>query len=157
MVAVADDDGAPSETSLNGLNGTVLDASYVGVHTQYLIETTAGDHLTIYAQNIETSGAREGLADGQRVRVTWKPQHTFVIAGHHERHPSDPHRRVICKRWRKSCRRHGVLLIADEVMTGMGRTGRNFAIEHWDIAPDILIAAKGLSSGYAPLGAGHRH
>ena len=51
------------------------------------------------------------------------------------------------------CRRHGVLLIADEVMTGMGRTGRNFAIEHDDIAPDILIAAKGLSSGYAPLGA----
>jgi adenosylmethionine-8-amino-7-oxononanoate aminotransferase len=51
------------------------------------------------------------------------------------------------------CRRHGVLLIADEVMTGMGRTGRNFAIEHWDISPDILIAAKGLSSGYAPLGA----
>jgi adenosylmethionine-8-amino-7-oxononanoate aminotransferase len=51
------------------------------------------------------------------------------------------------------CRRQGVLLIADEVMTGMGRTGKNFAIEHWGIAPDILIAAKGLSSGYAPLGA----
>ena len=51
------------------------------------------------------------------------------------------------------CRRHGVLLIADEVMTGMGRTGRNFALDHWDVAPDILIAAKGLSSGYAPLGA----
>src|SRR4029079_17701219 len=51
------------------------------------------------------------------------------------------------------CRRHGILLIADEVMTGMGRAGRNFAIEHWDVAPDILIAAKGLSSGYAPLGA----
>jgi hypothetical protein len=51
------------------------------------------------------------------------------------------------------CRRHGVLLIADEVMTGMGRCGRNFAVEHWNIAPDILIAAKGLSSGYAPLGA----
>jgi len=51
------------------------------------------------------------------------------------------------------CRRHGVLLIADEVMTGMGRTGRNFALEHWDVAPDILVAAKGLSSGYAPLGA----
>jgi adenosylmethionine-8-amino-7-oxononanoate aminotransferase len=45
------------------------------------------------------------------------------------------------------------LLIADEVMTGMGRTGRNFACEHWDIAPDILVTAKGLSSGYAPLGA----
>ncbi len=51
------------------------------------------------------------------------------------------------------CRRHGVLLISDEVMTGMGRTGRNFAVEHWDIKPDILVTAKGLSSGYAPLGA----
>jgi len=51
------------------------------------------------------------------------------------------------------CRRHGVLLIADEVMTGMGRTGRNFACEHWGTAPDILVAAKGVSSGYAPLGA----
>jgi adenosylmethionine-8-amino-7-oxononanoate aminotransferase len=51
------------------------------------------------------------------------------------------------------CRRHGVLLIADEVMSGMGRTGRNFAVEHWQVAPDLLVAAKGLSSGYAPLGA----
>lgn len=51
------------------------------------------------------------------------------------------------------CRRNGLLLIADEVMTGMGRTGRHFAIEHWDIRPDILVTAKGLSSGYAPLGA----
>jgi adenosylmethionine-8-amino-7-oxononanoate aminotransferase len=51
------------------------------------------------------------------------------------------------------CRSHGVLLIADEVMTGMGRTGRNFAVDHWNGAPDILVTAKGLSSGYAPLGA----
>ena len=51
------------------------------------------------------------------------------------------------------CSEHGVLLIADEVMTGMGRTGRNFAVDHWNMTPDILIAAKGLSSGYAPLGA----
>jgi adenosylmethionine-8-amino-7-oxononanoate aminotransferase len=51
------------------------------------------------------------------------------------------------------CRRQGVLLIADEVMTGMGRTGRNFAVDHWDVTPDILVTAKGLSSGYAPLGA----
>jgi adenosylmethionine-8-amino-7-oxononanoate aminotransferase len=51
------------------------------------------------------------------------------------------------------CRAHGLLFIDDEVMTGMGRTGRNFAIEHWNVAPDILVAAKGLSSGYAPLGA----
>jgi adenosylmethionine-8-amino-7-oxononanoate aminotransferase len=51
------------------------------------------------------------------------------------------------------CHKHEVLFIADEVMTGMGRTGRNFAMDHWQIAPDIIVAAKGLSSGYAPLGA----
>jgi adenosylmethionine-8-amino-7-oxononanoate aminotransferase len=51
------------------------------------------------------------------------------------------------------CGENGVLLIADEVMTGMGRTGRNFAVDHWSVAPDILVTAKGLSSGYAPLGA----
>jgi adenosylmethionine-8-amino-7-oxononanoate aminotransferase len=53
----------------------------------------------------------------------------------------------------ETCRGYGLLLIADEVMTGMGRTGRNFAVEHWNVAPDILVTAKGLSSGYAPLGA----
>jgi adenosylmethionine-8-amino-7-oxononanoate aminotransferase len=51
------------------------------------------------------------------------------------------------------CHRNGVLLIADEVMTGLGRTGCNFAVEHWNVLPDILVTAKGLSSGYAPLGA----
>src|SRR5262249_20718480 len=51
------------------------------------------------------------------------------------------------------CRRREVLLIADEVMSGMGRTGRKFAVEHWGVAPDILVTAKGLSSGYVPLGA----
>jgi adenosylmethionine-8-amino-7-oxononanoate aminotransferase len=50
------------------------------------------------------------------------------------------------------CRRHGVVLVADEVMTGFGRTGRWFAMEHWGVAPDILVAAKGASSGYWPLG-----
>lgn len=51
------------------------------------------------------------------------------------------------------CQRQNILSIADEVMTGMGRTGKNFAVDHWNIAPDILVTAKGLSSGYAPLGA----
>jgi len=50
------------------------------------------------------------------------------------------------------CRRHGVLVIADEVMTGMGRTGRWFGVEHWDVRPDILTAGKGTTSGYVPFG-----
>jgi adenosylmethionine-8-amino-7-oxononanoate aminotransferase len=50
------------------------------------------------------------------------------------------------------CRRHGVLLIADEVMTGFGRTGAWFACDHWGVRPDILVAGKGTSSGYWPLG-----
>jgi adenosylmethionine-8-amino-7-oxononanoate aminotransferase len=52
-----------------------------------------------------------------------------------------------------ACARHGALLIADEVMTGCGRTGRNFAVEHWNVAPDLLVAGKGIASGYTPLGA----
>src|ERR1700733_3167933 len=51
------------------------------------------------------------------------------------------------------CRRHGILLIADEVMTGMGRTGKPFAVEHWGVSPDIILVGKGIASGYAPLGA----
>ncbi len=50
------------------------------------------------------------------------------------------------------CRRHGVLLIADEVMTGFGRTGRWFGLDHWGVRPDVLVAAKGATSGYWPFG-----
>lgn len=51
------------------------------------------------------------------------------------------------------CEKNEVLLIADEVTSGMGRTGRNFAVQHWGVTPDILVTSKGLSSGYAPLAA----
>jgi adenosylmethionine-8-amino-7-oxononanoate aminotransferase len=50
------------------------------------------------------------------------------------------------------CQRHDVLLIADEVMTGFGRTGRWFGLDHWGVRPDILIAAKGATGGYWPFG-----
>jgi len=54
---------------------------------------------------------------------------------------------------RQLCDRYGILLIADEVMSGFGRTGAWFAINHWDVVPDLMTMAKGLTSGYAPLGA----
>jgi taurine--2-oxoglutarate transaminase len=54
---------------------------------------------------------------------------------------------------REVCDRHGILLIADEVMAGFGRTGKWFAVDHWDVVPDIITMAKGINSGYVPLGA----
>jgi len=55
-------------------------------------------------------------------------------------------------RIREICDRHGVLLIADEVMTGWGRTGKWFAVDNWGVKPDILVTAKGITSAYVPLG-----
>ncbi|MBA3400877.1 MAG: aminotransferase class III-fold pyridoxal phosphate-dependent enzyme [Actinobacteria bacterium] len=54
---------------------------------------------------------------------------------------------------REVCDRHGILLVFDEVMAGFGRTGRWFACENWDVVPDIITVAKGINSGYVPLGA----
>jgi taurine---2-oxoglutarate transaminase len=54
---------------------------------------------------------------------------------------------------RKVCDKWGVLMIADEVMSGFGRTGKWFAMDHWDVVPDIMTMAKGLTCGYVPLGA----
>jgi taurine--2-oxoglutarate transaminase len=54
---------------------------------------------------------------------------------------------------REVCDRHGILLITDEVMAGFGRTGTWLAADHWDVVPDIVTVAKGINSGYVPLGA----
>jgi taurine--2-oxoglutarate transaminase len=54
---------------------------------------------------------------------------------------------------RALCDKYGIVMIADEVMSGFGRTGKWFAIEHWGVVPDIMTMAKGLTSAYAPLGA----
>jgi taurine--2-oxoglutarate transaminase len=54
---------------------------------------------------------------------------------------------------RAICDRHGILLVCDEVMCGLGRTGRWFAVDHWNVVPDMITMAKGLTSAYLPLGA----
>jgi taurine--2-oxoglutarate transaminase len=59
---------------------------------------------------------------------------------------------------REICTKHGILMIADEVMSGFGRTGAWFAVDHWKVVPDLISMAKGLTSSYLPLGAvGMRH
>lgn len=63
--------------------------------------------------------------------------------------PPPEHFRIV----RETCDRYGVLFIADEVMTGMGRTGRRFGTDHWRVQPDILTTGKGVTSGYVPGGA----
>ena len=56
-------------------------------------------------------------------------------------------------RLREITQKYGILLISDEVMSGFGRTGEWFAVDHWNVVPDIITMAKGLTSGYLPLGA----
>jgi taurine--2-oxoglutarate transaminase len=56
-------------------------------------------------------------------------------------------------RMREICDKYGILLVDDEVMSGFGRTGEWFAVDHWDVVPDIITMAKGITSGYVPLGA----
>lgn len=56
-------------------------------------------------------------------------------------------------RVREICDKYGILLISDEVMSGWGRTGKWFAVNHWNVTPDIITTAKGITSGYVPLGA----
>ena len=56
------------------------------------------------------------------------------------------------QRMREICDRYGILFIADEIITGFGRTGHNFGLDHWEVSPDIIVGGKGLSGGYAALG-----
>lgn len=57
------------------------------------------------------------------------------------------------QRVREICDRYGILMIADEIMTGFGRTGRWFAVDHWDVVPDIMTLSKGITGGYIPMAA----
>jgi len=59
--------------------------------------------------------------------------------------------KVYWKRIREICTKYGIVMIADEVMTGLGRTGKSFAMDHWNVEPDIIVIGKGVAAGYQPL------
>jgi spermidine/putrescine transport system ATP-binding protein len=71
----SDDGGART----NRIEGTVADASYLGVSTQYTVRLADGADVTVYSQNTETSGATAHISQGERVRLSWRPEHSFVI------------------------------------------------------------------------------
>jgi ornithine--oxo-acid transaminase len=71
------------------------------------------------------------------------------IQGHGVHLPADDYLREA----KRLCERYGTLFVADEIQTGIGRTGRFWAIEHWDVEPDLLLSAKALSGGFVPVGA----
>jgi spermidine/putrescine transport system ATP-binding protein len=78
-VAARGDGDGDAPQNVNRLDGTIVDASYVGVSTQYIVRVAEATDVAVYAQNIEVSGRHEQLASGSAVRLTWKPEHTFVI------------------------------------------------------------------------------
>jgi ornithine--oxo-acid transaminase len=87
----------------------------------------------------------------ERVLATREVAAFFVepIQGHGVNVPSDDYLREAAR----LCRKHGALFVADEIQTGLGRTGRMWAVEHWGVEPDMLLSAKALSGGFAPVGA----
>ena len=91
------------------------------------------------------------------IEETIKFQDPDTVAGVVAEPVSSPHGAVVPgpNYWpmlREVCDRYGVLLIADEVITGFGRTGKMFACDNWDVTPDIMTVAKGITSGYIPMG-----
>jgi spermidine/putrescine transport system ATP-binding protein len=73
---------ADAAAGLNSLTGTIRDASYMGVSTNYIVETTDGANLMVYEQNIERTVHGSLYKPGEEVRLSWSPDHTFVVAGH---------------------------------------------------------------------------
>ena len=119
--------------------------SYDQVHTPYCYRCRYGcrDCAAQYAIEVEDVLARKGH---ETAAFIFEPVSGATIGA---AVPPDGY----LQRVARACTEKDVLVIADEVMTGFGRTGRNFAVEHWNVAPGIIVAAKGIASGYAPLGA----
>ncbi|MCZ6675762.1 MAG: aminotransferase [Candidatus Poribacteria bacterium] len=109
-----------------------------------------------YAGELSESEFGIACADGIARVIRWEGEETIIaviaepiIGGGGVLVPPDNY----LPRVREICDKYGILLILDEVINGFGRTGKLFACEHWDVQPDIMTLAKGLTSGYLPLGA----
>ncbi|MFC6989023.1 aspartate aminotransferase family protein [Haloplanus sp. GCM10025708] len=106
-------------------------------------EASCGEHGAECAKQLETV-----IRDAGPEYVAAFIAEPVVGAANAAAVPGDEYFDVV----REICDEYDVLFIADEVMSGMGRTGENFAMEHWDVRPDIFTSAKGMSAGYTPLG-----
>src|SRR5207237_839579 len=110
-----------------------------------IAEVTPGD-LTM---SFFTNGGAEANENAIKLARWYTGRHKIVARYRSYHGAPDGYLQAI----REACDRHGILLILDEVMAGFGRSGKWFACEHWDVVPDILTVAKGINSGYVPLGA----
>jgi putrescine---pyruvate transaminase len=104
-----------------GSDGRSAGAAYAAALEQVILEAGPDTVAAVVAEPVQGAGG-----------VIVPPDEYFPLVG-------------------EICRRHGLLLIADEVITGFGRTGRWFGLENWSVAPDLMIFAKGITSGYLPL------
>ena len=114
-------------------------------HFQALVEAPQFEGKTLVEQHRMVYAALEGVLASREIAA-------FVvepIQGHGVNVPGDDYLPEAAR----LCRRHGALFVADEVQTGLGRTGRLWAIEHWGVEPDMLLSAKALSGGFVPVGA----
>ncbi len=105
-------------------------------------------------------GIGAGLSDAQKVDLAWEAFERFLVADVMPEHVAAviiepvqgeggfiPTPREFMRRLRETCSRHGILLIADEVQAGFARTGKMFAIEHYDVEPDLITMAKSMGAG----------
>jgi putrescine---pyruvate transaminase len=149
---------------IHGYHGVTLQAmSATGIAGYWkMFEPRAADfnHIaTCYPYRFEANDSElaPGEAAAQALEeeiVRWGPETVaaFIAEPIHGAggiiYPTDDY----WPRVREICTRHNILLIADEIVTGFGRTGRWFGLDHWNVQPDILTFAKGVTSGYLPLG-----
>lgn len=113
------------------------------IETPYPLRCPSSDPASYYLDDLSDTVSRVG---GHRIAALLAEPITGSSGGAlipHDRYWPDV---------RAVCDAHDIVLIADEVMTGFGRTGKTFGHQHWPIAPDLLVAGKGLAGGYAPLG-----